>query len=354
MVYKLKADGKPMQLLQLMDPEPRHFIRRFLFPDPTDGKRPFKDLTTAERYKDLIRLQAKANYVWSKLRPQRERPDIKSWLETLTLGYVGGEDPDKPAKSSVVAAVVPIPYQYECRQLLDALWDSQLVEWKADGTLYDPERRTILKGSNIYNICQQLYTPDSPATQNYISRYEPTALSWFVDRIMKLAQENDNLPVRVVEEIKNARLGSRRYTVRTCYGRGYNLVSMFYTFAKFIPRFLSLFPSLQLFLPVFLILNPVSWSSFVYLYNWLTVVKRGDRITAHVLDKTQPVVQAISSLISNETAHEFETGLQEATLAYGHLIPQYVFLSALHLAGSIATGIFNTFRRMIPGIGDGN
>jgi hypothetical protein len=171
---------------------------------------------------------------------------------------------------------------------------------------------------------------------------------------MKLAQENNNLPEEVVEKIKRAKLGSRRYTVRTCHGRGYNLISMFYTFAKFIPRFLSLFPLLQLFLPVFLILNPISWSSFVYLYNWLTVAKQGDRVTAHFLQSTQPVVQAISGLMSNETAQEFETGLEEATLAYGHLIPQYLFLSALHLAGAIATGIFNTFRRMIPGLGDGN
>jgi hypothetical protein len=137
-----------------MDPELRHFIRRFFFPDPKDGEKPFKDMTAAEQYKDLVRLQAKTNYVWLKLRPQRERPDIKSWLETLMLGYMHGKgDPNKPAKSSVIAAVVPIRHQYECQRLLDALWDSQLVEWRADGTLFDPAQRTILKGSNIYNIC---------------------------------------------------------------------------------------------------------------------------------------------------------------------------------------------------------
>ncbi|ELT90226.1 hypothetical protein CAPTEDRAFT_202000 [Capitella teleta] len=339
LVIDLPERGKTMELLQLINPKSYGRLYDYFFPPPPDGERSVAETDELEeKFRLKVALQSKLNFIRKRLAPLTSMPAAKTWLHTLTMGLLG--KPSDAAPGSIpsvetVASAAPPTRRAECASLLHALWDGALIEWDSNGAIRDSRNKVTMPNTNIFNIINNLYTLGSAATTAHLSRYEPTGLTFFVDRIMKLAQENGDIPVEVLEAVKKAGTGAGRWTQRQCNGRSYNLVRMFSTFLSCLPMLGLAFGTIQHFLPIMLALNPMSWSWFAYLYDWMASVGVGNQATAYMVNTLHPIVEAASEYLPPGLTGPMEG----AVVAYGHQIPVTVFNTGMSAIVGLASVI---------------
>lgn len=230
-----------------------------------------------------------------------------------------------------VAQSAPKNRRQEVVELLQAMTEDGLVSWNADGALMDPLRKTTLVNTNIFNIINNLYTLNSPATAQHISKYEPTGLT-FVEKIMEMAQQNGKIPPAVRDAIRKA--GNTRWTERKSNGRVYNLVRMFAIFMQYLPGMYMIFGTLHTFLPIILAMKPMSWSWFAYLYDWMSVVGKGNVITAYMVNALRPLADAISEYLP-----ALAGPAQGVVVRYGESIPETIVQTGVQFAMYLATAI---------------
>ncbi|ELT89081.1 hypothetical protein CAPTEDRAFT_186256 [Capitella teleta] len=241
------------------------------------------------------------------------------------------QHPSSPRVVFAVWAPRARPSKVEARRLLEALTDNVLVSWNEKGALVDPRNKTTLQNTNVYNIIRNLYSINSPATAAHISRYEPTGLTFFVDRIMKLTADNGDIPKEVVDSIRNTgRIATGRWTERECNGRRYNLLKMFSTLTSFVPKLLAVFKSVEIFIAIMLTLGPISWSWFCYGYDWLASIGVTNRLTAYGLNTVRPLLEKIDGALPDEVVG----AAQGAIVAYGDQIPMTVLQTVMAMTAS--------------------
>ncbi|ELT93215.1 hypothetical protein CAPTEDRAFT_207588 [Capitella teleta] len=337
LVTTLPYDGKTVELIQLMNPRPSGKVVNYFFPPPDKGEMPIKDMGDKKEHFDaLTALQTKVNFLRESLKPLTSMPAAKNWTQTLTFSMLGNP-PDSTPTALTVSKAAPPKRQVEARRLLEALTDNVLVSWNEKGALVDPRNKTTLQNTNVYNIIRNLYSINSPATAAHISRYEPTGLTFFVDRIMKLTADNGDIPKEVVDSIRNTgRIATGRWTERECNGRRYNLLKMFSTLTSFVPKLLAVFKSVEIFIAIMLTLGPISWSWFCYGYDWLASIGVTNRLTAYGLNTVRPLLEKIDGALPDEVVG----AAQGAIVAYGDQIPMTVLQTVMAMTASAATAIF--------------
>ena len=341
LITDLPGDGgKTIALLQLMNPRPRGMVMGYLSnaaPDVDLGA--LRDPASVFRAK--LKLQEKLNYVREKLTPVTSMPAVRSWLETLTLGFFGKPEPGSAASIQTVASAVPKNRQRECADLLNAMTDNGLISWDAKGVLRDPRRHVYMPNTNIFNIVHNLYTLGSPATTEHISRYEPTGLTFFVDRIMALAEEEGKIPQEALRAVKKARRGNTRWTERECNGRRYNLVTMFSYFVQYLPAISAVAGGIHTFLPIILTISPIDWAWFAWLMDWMASLGTGDAVTAWIIRTFGPYVEWTISRLPNGLQGPATGAAQGALAYYQRSIPGAAYALGvtffMTLAGAIAT-----------------
>ncbi|ELU01190.1 hypothetical protein CAPTEDRAFT_189819 [Capitella teleta] len=337
LVTTLPYDGKTVELIQLMNPRPSGKVVNYFFPPPAKGEMPIKDMgDKKEHFNALTALQTKVNFLRESLKPLTSMPAAKNWTQTLTFGMLGNP-PDSTPTALTVSKAAPPNRQVEARRLLEALTDNVLVSWNEKGALVDPRNKTTLQNTNVYNIIRNLYSINSPATAAHISRYKPTGLTFFVDRIMKLTADNGDIPKEVVDSIRNTgRIATGRWTERECNGRRYNLLKMFSTLTSFVPKLLTVFKSVEIFIAIMLTLGPISWSWFCYGYDWLASIGVTNRLTAYGLNTVRPLLEKIDGALPVEVV----SAAQGAIVAYRDQIPMTVLQTVMAMTASAATAIF--------------
>jgi hypothetical protein len=96
--------------------------------------------------------------------------------------------------------------------MLKGMKDAELISWTDSAQMVDGATGEIVTNSNLYNILNNVFNPSS---RGHPTRYVPTGLDEFVDKMMEWQRERGIVPDEVVLAVEAvAANGQRRWTMR--------------------------------------------------------------------------------------------------------------------------------------------
>lgn len=304
-------------------------------------------------FRSETRKQVNLDVVRDEVEPTRKAERRKGWLEALSFGRYGGpetretaegreEIPTKRTAQEVADVLPPGRSRDEARILLEDLQRFKLLDWDEDGQMLDPAKHSTVLGSSVVNVVKHLFNLNSDATRTYLSKFEPTGMDFFVNRVMKAMQarsvDKKNLFAWAKEE------GPSSWAYRTVDGVRYSLVKMY---AILAPIFQALQMSQWIVIPLLLKMGLINFKHYALYYKMATGMglPGTDPVTAVGLDGAA----GVADYVADSVPEDYKFAMQMGIWYYGSAIAVGTVNASMSLLTSIGSYLARSARGLVTG-----
>ena len=297
-VTALDPESKTAQLLFLFSrPDPRTWLRRWVGGRLPDDIRHEDARTVQDNLRAWTTLQERLNWVRDEVTPVTSAPEVRSWLQTLTLGMAGR--PSAAVTAERLAGAVPGPQRGEVTDLLKGMRAAGLMSWTDSAQMVDGATGETLTNTNLYNILNNMFSPQS---RGHPTHYVPTGLDQFVEKTMELQRQRGQVSTEVVRAVEAAAAtnGQRRWTQRQDRdGTWVSLTRLWNLFRSVFPLARMGIPSVIVFIQAMQSMNLVDFSWHAWLGRMQVALGVGGQNSLAVAAETW--AEPILTLMDNMT-----------------------------------------------------
>lgn len=161
------------------------------FEEATHGMSPKQK----ELFKDELGWQAMLDRYRDRLEPVRMVQRSRTWKQLmtamLTLG-VGGQPSPATSVDTIVRGMSNASQMQkeEAKRALEDMRTYQILDWDEKGTILRPKQNPSeatheIVGSNIFNVVNNVFSPDKVANRTFVSHFKPIGEEFFVQSVVK-------------------------------------------------------------------------------------------------------------------------------------------------------------------------
>ena len=301
-----------------------------------------------EKFREEVQMQKNLDLLRDELEPTRTAQRKNSWKSWWD--WMRNKTPAAVGDIEDIVSIIPDKNKRaDAAQSLRDMKESRLIDWDQDGQIIDPQNRNmIMKDSNIANVVKRAFSLDTDETRDYLSKYSPTGIDFFIQRMCKaqtLRQRDPNSPlVKLAEKYP----GKMFPMIRYFQGKSYSLLKMLVSFWPYLYR---LGITMPLWYPLVSYMADITFQKFAEIYRQSNVVGQGNPLAASVLEWLAPAADWAAEKMG--MTPETKAWVQGKILNYG----DQVTWAAFGFAVSQVSGFFGlmwtylfTRRHQVPQI----
>ena len=339
-----------------------------------------KGMSQAQKqtFKDELGYQAMLDRYRDRMEPVRMVQRSRSWKELLTsmvtLGIKGQPAPATSVDSVVQAMSSATPMQREeAKRALEDMQSFGILQWDEQGTIMQPQTNPsepshAITGSNIFNLVNNVFSPNKGSTRSYLSHFKPIGEEFFVQAVMKaMSMRKDKLQpgISSLNNMIGVATGKDNHIMRSVEGQKWNLIEMARYFQP-IGAFLGMtFPIWTSFL---IHASDLTVSQFGRIMQYLAPLRentRAEYVTGQMLETAGAVLDTLPTSARNtlntaafQYGGQFTSGAEEAArevvtrTAATSMQTAYSYAASLAVGGASAVvgGVYGAMRAMGRGI----